>query len=241
MLGADGYLVVSLLVVLGVQLLALAVRTRRLPELWIGLFFLCTAPGAGLMLAVLEQWKRGVAVEWMVQLGLPLISLGTICCYLFTCSTFRSGQRWAQGLAAAGSALCLWGCFTQLGGLSGQLDSGRPHLSFVLARVLCFGWATYEALRLYRMMRRRRALGLGDPVVANRFLLFAVWSGSMGVLPMVHGLDRLLGGPVGYQRLLAIFPKSIGTVMLASIVLTFFPPRAYLRWLRGAQPAEPMR
>jgi hypothetical protein len=238
MLGPAGYLILGLLCLLGARLIALAVRTRKLPELWIGLFFMLTAPGGGLVLRALELVGRSPAARVMAVVGLCLVALGTVPGYIFTYTVFRPGRRWALGLAVAGSVLCLWGCFAQLGGLSLHIDASGPRMDFVLARVVCFGWSTYESLRLYFMMKRRLAVGLGDPVVGNRFLLFAWWSTAMGVLPLTHALDRLLGGAAGYRLLLTMLPKTLGAFMFVAIFLNFFPPRAYLAWLRRSGAGE---
>ena len=40
--------------------------------------------------------------------------------------------------------------------------------------VLAFAWGGFEALRYFFLLRRRQALGLADPVVTNRFLLWAI-------------------------------------------------------------------
>lgn len=237
MLGPAGSIILDTLCLLGARLVALALQTRKLPELWIGLFFMLTSPGAWLMLRALELRGHDAAAHPMAVVGLSLIGLGTVPVYIFTCTVFRAGERWATWLAVVGSLLVLWGCFAQLGGFSLHIDASRPRLELVLGRLLCFGWATAESLRLYSMMRRRVAVGLGDPVLSNRFLLFAAWSAAMGLLPALHALDRLLGGATGYLRLLAVLPKGVGVCMFVAICLNFFPPRAYLRWLRrGTEP-----
>ena len=120
MLGIGGYIIVLLLVVLGARLLVLAVRTRQLPELW--LFFLSTAPGAWLMLGVLERFKHGV------------VAMSGWCSS--ACRSSHLGRSAATCLRAPPFV---------------PVSAGRR------------GW--------------RRVLGLGDPAVANRFLLFAVWLG----------------------------------------------------------------
>lgn len=238
MLGSAGSLIFDVLCLLGARLIALALQGRKLPELWIGLFFMLTSPGAWLMLRALELRGHDTAAHPMAVAGLSLIGLGTVPVYVFTCTVFRAGERWALGLAVAGSLLVLWGCFAQLGGFSLHIDASRPRLELVLGRLLCFGWATAESLRMYFLMRRRVAVGLADPVLSNRFLLFALWSAAMGLLPGLHALDRLLGGATGYLRLLAVFPKGIGVCMFVAIFLNFFPPRAYLRWLRRGAEAD---
>lgn len=230
-------LLALLLILLGVRLLVLAARSRKLPELWIGLFFVSTTPGAWLLMRAVGAVRAGVVPAWAtVATGMALVAVGTIAAWLFTYQVFRSESRVALAVAVAGSLLCLWGAFQQVGGLSLQIDVSRVRLEFVVARALCFGWATWEAARMYRMMRRRTALGLGDPVVRNRFLLFALWSAPMSLLPLLQTVDRLVGTPGRYPLWVSVLARPIGAMMLVAIFLNFFPPRAYLRWLRRESP-----
>lgn len=230
-------LLAVLLGLLGVRLLVLAARSRKLPELWIGLFFVFTTPGAWLLLRVVGAVRAGVTPAYAtVGAGMALVALGTIAAWLFTYQVFRPGSRVALGVVVVASLLCVWGAFQQVGGLSGHVDFSRVRVEFVAPRAFGFGWATWEALRMYRMMQRRAALGLGDPVVRNRFLLFASWSASMCVLPLLQTVDRLVGTPGRYPLWAAVLARPIGATMLIAIFLNFFPPRAYLRWLRRKRP-----
>jgi hypothetical protein len=151
---------------------------------------------------------------------------------------FRPAERWARWLALGGSI-----------GLAGLWAAGfaagayRDDSSFFLLLPVyaSYLWVFLESFRYYRMQRRRRALGLADPVLANRFLLFAIWTGSVfaiTVLGVAGSLAQLasgsyhdgggLGDPVilGITRLLAV-PIAV------SIWLTFLAPARYHAWLRG--------
>jgi hypothetical protein len=89
------------------------------------------------------------------------------------------------------------------------------------------------------MARTRLTLGLADPVVVNRFLLFAVWFGLMGFNPVILTLSRLYGSAHALAVVNAITPKIVGTGMVVALILTFFPPRAYLEWIRASAKATP--
>ena len=97
---------------------------------------------------------------------------------------------------------------------------------------LSFLWTALESLTYHRMLRRRLALGLADPVVVNRFLLWAL-SGL--------ALVALCGG-IGASILAGYAPLRDGPPLLciggASVVasvtwyLAFLPPAGYVRFLR---------
>jgi hypothetical protein len=105
--------------------------------------------------------------------------------------------------------------------------------------ILPFSWAFIECLSFYRRMRKQAAFGIGDPVVSNRFLLWSVWTGVFTVLPFVALTLRLMlaSGEMALGSLdagnfhLRLFIV-VCMVGFASIWLSFFPPAAYVAYLR---------
>jgi hypothetical protein len=95
-----------------------------------------------------------------------------------------------------------------------------------------FAWTGVESLHQYRMARRRLALGLSDPVVANRFLLWSVVGFSMtaviGASLALHlqGLG-IMASPLAL--FVVLFGAGVGTGFM---LLGFLPPAAYLRLVR---------
>ena len=99
-------------------------------------------------------------------------------------------------------------------------------------------------------MRRRCALGMANPVVANRFLLWSLWTGALALqgtaqLALRVGLWATgvgdivgsVGDPGGlWLPALALIKANIalvGPVAAVSVWLSFSPPAAYRRWLGG--------
>ena len=101
LIGFGSFLAVS--TVVGIRLLLLARRTRRLPELAIGLdFILAGSIGYGLLIAV-ESLHLFVPPYsgWASFAGVTAISAGTACLALFTRRVFRPES---QATRAAHSA-----------------------------------------------------------------------------------------------------------------------------------------
>jgi hypothetical protein len=100
--------------------------------------------------------------------------------------------------------------------------------------VLTFGWVSLESLRYYLLMRKRRALGLADPVVTNRFF---VWGAGEGVASLV--VLALLVAVMTRPGIASTDPVVSWLVTLAGLVnalvwwLAFTPPKSYLRWVSG--------
>ena len=115
-------------------------------------------------------------------------------------------------------------------------------------------WAHLECLLYYRTMRRRQRLGLADPVLANRFLLWSLWTGAIALQGLAMLLLRIAiwssgahevlqaGGDPGGPWLVLI---DCVRVMLAIVAptavilagLSFSPPAFYTRRLQRRQPS----
>ena len=68
-----------------------------------------------------------------------------------------------------------------------------PALFVLLARCAVLLWLFVESAIYAQRMRRRVRLGLGDPVVANRFTLWAIWTGALACIPLFVLTLRVLG------------------------------------------------
>jgi hypothetical protein len=89
-----------------------------------------------------------------------------------------------------------------------------------------------ESLRYHGLLRRRLALGLTDPVVVNRFLVWGV--GAAATCAMVTLLLGLyLNGMTAMKNSLVASVVITASGLLFAVVpcLTFAPPGAYLRWV----------
>jgi len=241
-LGGSLYFVVT--VVLGIRLLVRAYTKRVLPELFLGLSFLLAGTiGACLEVAGItaaQEQAEPALVGTLLTLGKSLGVAGLACSILFICSVFRRNDRWALVPAAAVIATAL----VALAGLvaAGTLSSGvSPAPWFwieLAARVAVPCWLGLEAGRYYFRMRRRTRLGLADPVLTNRFLLwtFAAFFGFLMICTSIPPV--VLGGlhPLSHAAL-----TSVGLIGVASATchwLVFFPPEAYKKRLRARAAAE---
>jgi hypothetical protein len=224
-------IIAAALGLLGIRMLWVATQTRARAEAWIGLFFLATGLGGHLsLLAVARSTDRPLAVL-LAFIGVPILTVATVAGYAFTYTVFRRGERWALAIVAGGTLLALWGTWQQLGGASLRPDTAGLRLEFLFGRFACFAWGTAEGFHAYRMARRRLALGLTDRVLVNRFALFTIWYGAMGLMPVTLAISRLYGGAGALEVAQGLPPKLLGVLMIVALTLTFFPPRRYLAWV----------
>jgi hypothetical protein len=131
-------------------------------------------------------------------------------------------------LAAAGRALAA---------APPQLDSVAATRGWLL---LCFVgyagsflWSAVESALQFRMAVRRQALGLADPLVASRFLLFAVYGLAATAILLANAAAVVFGFNLATSLVVLAPSALLGLVSSAAIYFAFLPPRWYLARLRS--------
>ena len=222
--------------VLGVRLLRLAARTRELPELMIGSSFIISGVIGYVIMLAGSPGGGAVPLETAERLfstGYALIGVGVCCIYVFIWRTFRVDAMWASVLALAGILAVV---ATSHDPLSALVTRGPLFWLGLIGRIGAGAWGACESLLWWSRMRRRLALGLADPVVANRFLLWglanvttsSIFLASTFTMPVQTG-----------QPAAAAAMSASGVLVISSITfftasvqwLAFFPPKRYLGWV----------
>jgi len=228
-------------IVVGVRLLRLSARTRQLPEFALGLGLLL-ASGVGQGLSALGRapaWIGTTPGDAIFSIGVLVSHTGLALIVLFTWSVFRRRSRLAlaalvaitAALAVAAAGLIAVG--TGVGDIREALPRTRPWavLSLTLT-TLAFLWSAAESLRYERMLRRRLALGLADPVVADRFRLWTI----VGVANAAFCMALVICLQLGLSPMTEPVPMTIdalmGTVASVAWYLSFLPPERYLARVR---------
>ena len=225
----------------GVRLVRMWRRTRAAPEMLLGFGLAIVAAGmpfaaAGRVPAIaLEPLGRS-----LFALGLTANMTGVCLMFGFTYAVFRRDVGWAKALLAilcavelGAVAFICWNNFTGASVPEIKLAMRPGTLALLAGVLLSYIWSALESFA-YRvtLRRRQRALGLGDPVVENRFLLWGVASTTSaamaGALLACVQLDMtILREPLPLSMM-----AGCGTVMSAAWYLTFFAPAPYLRLVR---------
>lgn len=225
-----------------IKLLLLARRTREIPEIAISMSTLLLG-AVGIPLAVLGRLPanfgtaRGTA---LFAAGLAFVCLGLHATFIFPWNVFRRDSRWARWFViAAGIALYSTWCAIVAFGIGGtDVKSAqaqiRPYAIALIALQLTGAiWSSAESFRYWGMQKRRLRLGLANPVVVQRFL----WWGISNVATVVLGATMILSLLAGKMIMRDPFCLSMmgvmGSVLSVTWALSFFPPKAYIRWVEG--------
>jgi hypothetical protein len=222
LLAISAFAVVSLVV--GLRLTLLSVRTGRVPERMLGIS-LFLAGGLGTIATIAADFAQD-SRPLVFTIAMILVHSGITALGLFTWHVFRPTPFGATLVAT-----CVALLFASLiaDRVTGHyVDVGRSTISLATdytGRLTLYGWACFESLRHWQLARRRVRIGLGDPLTANRFLLWGVaMLAALGI--WCHGLWQEVAetrNTTEYFLVIAL----LGGACTLSLWLAFFPPQAY--------------
>jgi hypothetical protein len=238
---AIGILVIASFAV-AIRLLALYRRSGQLPELLLGtMLLLCVGLGYPLQIATTRVDEA--AIRPLMIVSTIAIGLGFSCLYAFTWRVFRRESPIAAAAAIAGIAClvstALWEAGRAL--LGGEMrrasdvsGASLVHASGVIAAYL---WTAWESLRYHGIMKRRLKLGMADPVVCNRLLLWGLMGLAVAFGVSINLAAGLAGISIVESAGVLLASSCTGMAQTVLLVLAFAPPRGYTAWVRGAAPA----
>lgn len=240
-IGFGAFFVAAL--VTGVRLLLLWQRTRELPELLIGIGVLGIGPlGFGFAVLAQQTLASAAAVSGgLYAVAILAMNAGGTAKFVFNWRVYHPEQGWARGVAWAAGVLFLLASLWEFA-LTGLAMPTQPTPAANLGtwlRIACLGWGSVEAFRWFALMRRRGRIGLADPVVTNRFLLWGIAAGAAALGSLVGTLAPMITGtPQREIGWLTMSSSLHGLVAAVAMWLAFVPPRAYLRWIGARRPVD---
>jgi hypothetical protein len=246
---------------IGIRLFRFAWRQRSFgPEFWLACFFLFAAfLGAGLNISVyagLADPSLALSpLHGALVLAASTLSycVGTAGLHVFNWITFRRESARARTAVIAGSLAVVAATFAQAAteGFAVKVFPGAAYWSFYLARNAPYVWLAAESLAYYAAARRRLRIGLADPLVTNRFLLLGLWAVSWVAMGLSDIIARSIYwravGSTTEMRLDTAAPIILMTIAITSVLgtlaavtlgLSFFPTRAYRRFVESRAAAD---
>jgi len=248
-------LIFLLLVAPGIRLLLLAHRSKQVPEFWGGLYFIGAAIGLAMRVLGSSLFLTEPELANTVNtIGHLAFASGTIAMTVFTLRVFHPSNPIARIFAGLTiGAILLTSAHTLLAGFT-NIENSYSMVATNSARLIPTCWAFYESCRYWLSMRRRERLGLADPILTNRFLLWSIWTGAVTLLPMIVllirtisivtlGNDQFIEGPGAVLmpmvlRVIRVIFVIVAPIAAVSLSLSFFPPKAYLDRVRARAEAS---
>jgi len=244
LLGTAAFVLVSLLI--GLRLVGLARRTGERPELYLGLGILGTAVlGYGLQIAsaILRGGPEGTkevttAMVTLTGVGKLLHDAGVTLVLLFVLTVFRrheTGARMLFGVAVA----TIWIGMVGQGLTGGYRDLMGRDLFWWMEYAVIWTyplWGAFESFRYHGRMRKRVRIGLAEPLVANRFLLWGLASSGTFAATWLASWPSLLPDPQAaapFQTFNYLATAAVGICTVVAYSLAFLPPARYRRWLEA--------
>jgi hypothetical protein len=220
---------------IGVRLLRIGWSRGSVPELAVGIGFV-TGGALGAALQVLAQTREllpAVYAGATLAFSKLCVHVAVLAQGLFTWHVFRRESAWARRFFLA--SVALWAAisigYALAGGIVDADYSGPWFWLEYAAQATVIAWSAFEPLHYAGKMRRRLRLGLADPVVADRFVLFGS-AQCMGLVALAMGPAIHLVRDEDATRPLIGVAAALGTGGTLLIRLTFLPPAPYLAWVR---------
>jgi len=222
----------------GLRLLALARRTRQLTDFIVGASLLLLAPVAYPLILAANLGDFSLAASRALSIAAAIaMASGWMGVFAFTQRVFRPGAEWAKALAGAGAAAL---AYVLVAGIAFDLRAAdlatlrsaeNPVRWLPVPAIGVYAWTAIEGFVCWERARRRLALGLADPLVVNRFLLWGV-VGVCSLISVGPGfVIQFAGGDATGNATVRLVTACAGLTCAIALRLAFLPPAAYRRWL----------
>jgi hypothetical protein len=178
----------------------------------------------------IAEYKADLA-GWFVY------GIGIVAFMLFARMVFRPGTIWASWIVGSCALAYFSGLTVWVVQAPDYYAVSNPWFWCVwLGYTAPCVWMSIEAFLAYRSAKRRAQIGLCDPTVANRYLLFG-WFGAFQAFAsgsdIPEAMQYSIDGTVSSE--IDLLLGTLVMIRTAILFLAFFPPAAYLSWITGAQ------
>jgi hypothetical protein len=227
---------------LGSVLLLRARRGGGAPERLLGLHLLLAMGAGSLLLGVASTSAHMSPLPYGIFFALVLAGnlatlLGLMAALWFNSTVFHGGASAGRTIAFAVSVL-MWvgfGSYAALGGIQAPDLYGPGSWPYVATMVIADLWLVHDALRFRRQLLRRLALGLAEPLVVDRLMLWSVASlarvGLVLMAPITSAAIGVTHLPLSLVTGLLLLSATLILVTTMSLWFMLVPSTAYQRWV----------
>jgi hypothetical protein len=225
-------------ILVGIDLMRRARETRGLPELFLGLAFVFNGLSYFFTDLPIVLDNEAILNEFSF-IGRIFAGLCALTIAAFTWRVFRAGAAWAKCAFWAVGVLLVLGL--TVSALEGDWEGTYP-LTYKgfwlewLAGIVPFIWFAVESLSTYSRSRRKLRIGLGDPIVTNRFLLIGLYGTlASSTYPIYLWMYIVYERHGIWSDSLTAFLGTVEVISLAALWTSFAAPAFYRRWIEKAQ------
>lgn len=233
---------------MGFRIFRNAMRAGGAVEKWVGLSLLLVC-GAGYVPVVIAQAVSQPDIRFLlVAFGIGGAHAGVACIFFFTRLVFRPTVPWLRAAVWTMALLMAVVWITGVAFVNWPLRNAPPREAIeagfpwaLASNALCgigMAWSAWEAIRQWSLSRKRARVGLADPLVANRMLLWGLFTGASFVTNVAHGSMAAMGRDPGDSGAMIAFSGVLALVSTVALWLAFLPPEAWIRRIRGASAAS---
>jgi hypothetical protein len=230
--------------VFALRLLNTVRGTRSIPEASVATGYLFIAgigyPMVAASIGASESLGGTTSLSLQVA-GIVVLRVGLAGIFVFTWQTFRAETAWAKAFTLVAIGMLAAITVHGIGELSRAPSfeaavalevSGPAAVASIGLAALAFAWPAAEALGYHVKLRRRQALGLANPVVVNRFLLWGIACSSSVFIAGVNLAATVAGRNILEYQPAMITSATLGIANSVLLILAFLPPAPYLRFVR---------
>ena len=225
-------------VLVGIDLLRRARRTRGLQELILGLAFVFNGLSYFFM-DLPSVFDNDAILNEFSYIGRIFAGSCALMIAGFTWQTFRVFSDWAKFFFWAIGALAAVGLL--ISALEGDWEGAYPltHTGFWfewVGGIAAFVWLAFESLHTYSKTRLQVRIGLSDPLLSNRFLLIGIYGVlATSTYPLYLWIYIEYELHETWSIPMEIVAGIVELISLASLWISFAAPVFYRRWIDKAR------
>ncbi len=193
----------------------------------------------GMATAMLAERPSPRLVSVLLGAGYGATIVGLFAAAIFQWRVFWPDRRWplAVVLALVGAMIVGIVGYAASGGLATGRYEGFWAWLLVAGMIATNLWVGIEPLLYYGKLQKRIPLGLAEPLVTDRFLLWGLGSLARAAMIVLGPVSELalehLGAEaqLSYTAVTLVVASLLGLATSVAYWLTFNPTRAYTRWV----------
>lgn len=214
----------------GSRLLILAWRTHKAPELFAATAMLGMGPfGFGLTVSstlLIPHSTLGANLLW--AFAALALNVGSAGAFLFSYRVFYPGNNRVRTIIGCFivALIGLWFIEAHLTAFEAAEPASFATRAADWLRGIALLWGGTESLRYWAQLRKRINLGLADPIVARRFLLWGIALFGNGITNSIDATMKFFVTQALDYPLLSLTTALAGLMAAICLTLAFWPSRS---------------